>query len=394
LNFEKSNGLSLDKYIKNNPHVKLAKTHSVILRGVSADLQVYNIPIKKLVYNIKNGRFAAEYQELKNKKGRELESENTEDRKELQKLLISLDPKQSMILEKDVRQHGQREPGVCTHGGQVINGNRRMSVIENIFESDSNFKNLMVARLPPNISPIDLWKIEAGIQLSRKVQLDYGPINTLLKFKQGIDAGLTALQITKTLYGDYTEKEVKEKLGVLALVVLYLDFIGERNNFKKAERITEHFIDLRNIIEIERKNNPDPDNLTKIKKIGFQLIHDGIDQRGLRKLKDILKISATRDEMLNESEKYCQPEKAGKKLEKKLNAEENDEYTPTRTIFNGALDSVKAIDDEKEPIKLINRAIKNLEIVNPNHSSLKDLESVERLNLLNSIVEKIMRNSK
>jgi len=392
VSFETSNGILIDKYIQNNPHIKLAKTHSVILRGVSTDLQVYNIPLKKLVYNIKNGRFAAEYQELKNKKGRELESENTEDRKELQKLLISLDPKQSMILEKDVRQHGQREPGVCTHGGQVINGNRRMSVIENIFESDSNFKNLMVARLPPDISPIDLWKIEAGIQLSRKVQLDYGPINTLLKFKQGIDAGLTALQITKTLYGDYTEKEVKEKLGVLSLVVLYLDFIGERYNFKKAERITEHFIDLRNIIELEKKINPNPTTITKIKRIGFQLIHDGIDQRGLRKLKDILKNEKTRVDLLKESEKYCQPENAGVKLTKKLNAEEQDEFTPTRTIFNNALDSVKAISEVGEPIKLINRAIKNLEIIDPKHSSLKNSDSQERLDLLYSILNKIMKN--
>ena len=269
-----------------------------------------------------------------------------------------------------------------------------MSVIESIFETDSNFNTLMVARLPPNISPIDLWKIEAGIQLSRKVQLDYGPINTLLKFKQGIDAGLTALQITKTLYGDYTEKEVKEKLGVLGLIVLYLDFIGERNNFKKAERITEHFIDLRNIIEIERKNNPDPDNLTQIKKIGFQLIHDGLDQRGLRKLKDILKNSITREEMITKSKKYCQPEKSGKKFEKKMQAEENDEFTPTRTIFNGALDSVKAISESEEPIKLINRAIKNLEIIDPKHSSLKNSESIQRLDILNSILEKILRNSK
>ena len=394
MNFEKVNSVAINAYIQNNPSVKLSKTHSVILKGVSADLQVYDIPLKNLVYNIKNGRFAAEYQELKNKKGRELESENIEDRKELQKLLISLDPKQSMILEKDVRQHGQREPGVCTYGGQVINGNRRMSVIENIFETDSNYNSLMVARLPPNISPIDLWKIEAGIQLSRKVQLDYGPINTLLKFKQGIDAGLTALQITKTLYGDYTEKEVKEKLGVLGLIVLYLDFIGERNNFKKAERITEHFIDLRNIIEIERKNNPDPDNLTKIKKIGFQLIHDGLDQRGLRKLKDILKNSITREEMIKKSEKYCQPEKSGKKFEKKIQAEENDEFTPTRTIFNGALDSVKAISESEEPIKLINRAIKNLEIIDPKHSSLKNSEAIQRLDILNSILEKILRNLK
>lgn len=392
MSFEESNGKIIDEYITNNPQATLPKTHSVLLEGQNVDLQVYKIPLKNLVYNIKNGRFAAEYQELKNKKGRELESENKEDRKELQNLLISLDPKQSMTLEKNVRQYGQREPGVCTHGGQVINGNRRMSIIENIFESDSNFKDLMVARLPPNISPIDLWKIEAGIQLSRNVQLDYGPINTLLKFKQGIDAGLTALQITKTLYGDYTEKEVLEKLEVLELIVRYLDYIGERNNFKKVEGITEHFTDFRKKLDELKKTYPNPSDITKIKRIAFQLIHDGIDVRTLRKLKDILIDEQLKANIFRESEKYCQPEKAGEKLAKKLNAEENDVYTPARTIFINSLDSLKAKSEAGEPIKLINRAIKNLEIIDPKHSSLKNSDSKERLDLLYSIIDKIMKN--
>jgi hypothetical protein len=77
-----------------------------------------------------------------------------------------------------------------------------------------------------------------------------------------------------------------------------------------------------------------------------------------------------------------------------MQAEENDEFTPTRTIFNGALDSVKAISESEEPIKLINRAIKNLEIIDPKHSSLKNSESIQRLDILNSILEKILRNSK
>ena len=355
-------------------------------------MQVYNIPLDHLIYNIKNGRFAAEYEELKNKKGRELNSEKSEDRIEIQKLLISLDPKQSMILEKDVRKYGQREPGVCTHGGQVINGNRRMSVIENIFESDSNYNELMVARLPPNISPIDLWKIEAGIQLSRKTQLDYGPINTLLKFKEGIDAGLTALQITKELYGDFTEEEIKEKLEILSLIVSYLDFIGERNNFKKVEGITEHFTDFRKTLENLKRVFTNPNDIQKIKRFAFQLIHDGVDVRTLRKIKDILSNEKTRDAIFKEAAKYCQPEKAGAKLAKKLSAEENDESTPTRTIFNSALDSVKAISEAGEPIKLINRAIKNLEIIDPKHPALKNSDSHERLDLLYAILKKIMKS--
>ena len=72
MSFEESNGKIIDEYITNNPQATLPKTHSVLLDGQNADLQVYKIPLKHLVYNIKNGRFAAEYQELKNKKGREL----------------------------------------------------------------------------------------------------------------------------------------------------------------------------------------------------------------------------------------------------------------------------------------------------------------------------------
>ena len=57
MNFEKINSEAINEYIQNNPNAKLSKTHSVILKGVSTDLQVYNIPLKNLVYNIKNYYF-------------------------------------------------------------------------------------------------------------------------------------------------------------------------------------------------------------------------------------------------------------------------------------------------------------------------------------------------
>ena len=67
MSFEESNGKIIDEYIANNPQAKVQKTHSVLVGGLNEDLQVYKIPLKHLVYNIRNGRFAAEYQELKNK---------------------------------------------------------------------------------------------------------------------------------------------------------------------------------------------------------------------------------------------------------------------------------------------------------------------------------------
>ena len=105
---------------------------------------------------------------------------------------------QSLILENDLKKVRQKEPGVITTGGYVINGNRRMSILQNLVEQgDSDFNYLEVARLPSGVSATDIWKIEAGIQLSRRVQLDYGPINNLLKFQQGIEAGLSPKEIAK-----------------------------------------------------------------------------------------------------------------------------------------------------------------------------------------------------
>ena len=168
--------------------------------------------------------------------------------------------------------------------------------------------------------------------------------------------------------------------------------ISELRNFKKVEGITEHFTDFRKKLDELKKIYPNPSDITKIKRIAFQLIHDGIDVRTLRKLKDILSDEQLKANIFRESEKYCQPEKAGEKLAKKLDAEENDSYTPTRTIFNNSLDSVKAKSEASEPIKLINRAIKNLEVIDPTHSSLKNSDSKERLDLLYSIIDKIMKN--
>ena len=49
-----------------------------------------------------------------------------------------------------------------------------------------------------------------------------GDIDDLLRFQQGIDAGLKPLEITKSLYGDLTDEEVLEKLAQLKRIQDYL----------------------------------------------------------------------------------------------------------------------------------------------------------------------------
>lgn len=370
------NIIKIQKHIESNPDCKMQNTVPILLQGQMTNLPAYRLPLEMTFYNIKNGRFAAEYANEIKKKNRQLDPTNSEDSKIIQNLLIGLDLKQSIILQDDLRQYGQKDPGIITHDGFVINGNRRRAVLEKLtLEGYSQFKFIVVAILPEHVSSQDLWKIEAGIQLSRHVQLNYGPINELLKFKEGLDAGLRPIEMAKSLYGGIDEKDIIKKLEQYQLVVEYLNFIGENGVFNRAKGIHEHFVDLHNIIERFQKNDPSVEEIVHTKHIVFQLIHDGVHQRDIRKIKNILENEQVRKEFWEASE-HSKPESASVKKAKKNNADRLDEFTQARIIFNNCIDSMKILSEKEQPEKLLRRALKNLEAIDPEHSNLNEPEII------------------
>ena len=390
-NENSEDAIKINEYIKNNPNCKVPKTITIILQGRRIDLETYRLPLDLTFYNIRNGRFAAEYVDLVEKEGRELDPKNPDDTEKIQSLLIELDPKQSRILEKDLQQHGQRDPGIITYDGLIINGNRRRSVLEELISlGHSEFKFIDVARLPPNVSSQDLWKLEAGLQLSRNVIVQYGPINELLKFKQGIDSGLTPIEIASSLYGGFKETDILDKLEQLKLIIEYLNFIGEPGVFNKAKGIHEHFIDLRNVLNNFRKIGANPDEIVSAKRIGFQLIHDGVPQREIRKIKEILANEKSKKEFWHAIE-YSKPEEANQKREKRIRAELNDEFTASRTIFINCLDSTKALSESQQPEKLLRRALTNLESIDYDSSLLQNSEIQSLVSDIESIIEKLKK---
>ena len=363
----------IDEYIKNNPRCKISKTITMKLQGKMEDRPAYRLPVYMTFYNIKNGRFAAEYADLKQKENRELDPTNAEDSEKIKTLLIDLDTKQSKLLEEDLLQNGQKDPGIMTYDGYVINGNRRRSLLEKLVleQGHSSFRFIDVVRLPPNVSTHELWMIEAGIQLSRSTQLTYGPINELLKFKEGIEAGLKPKEIANVLYGGFTEKDIIDKLEELKLIIEYLRFIQKPESFNSAKGIHEHFIDLRKILTEFKKTNPAPDEIMNTKRICFQLIHDGVPAREFRKVKEILAHQVSKEEFWT-AITYSKAEHSDIKREKKIKADQEDGYTEARTIFNNCLDSVKAISESQQPEKLLGRALKNLKSIDKEHCDLTE----------------------
>lgn len=398
------NEKKIDAYARDHKDCRQPGTEKVYIQDERQNLDIYRLPTELVFFNIRNGRFAAEYKALVEKLGRHLKSEEPEDAKQIEKLLLEQDPKQTTILAEDLRRFKQKDPGIITHDGYLINGNRRLAVLNTLkTPGNDEYGYIIVARLPKQVSEKDLWKIEAGIQLSRKEKLDYGPINTLLKFKEGIDAGLKPAQIASSLYGGFTKAEIEENLKRLALIEQWLEFIGHAGNHKKAEGVHEHFIVLRKIIEKQRNKVP-PETLLTVQKIAFELIAEqaagkkgGVTQMELRKINKIVEEENVKKKLLT-AEKYV-PKKHSQPIETttesaEYTGEEEEEgtdapVTKVKTIFNESVDMLKAIEEREMPGLLLSRALTNLQAIDLKSPHLKESEVKQKIKEIASIVEKL-----
>ena len=140
---------------------------------------------------------------------------------------------------------------------------------------------MKVGRLPENTAEDDIYKIELGIQMSRRVQLDYSAINSLLKFKEGIERGIGASEMSDSLYGGYSDVEILKKMEQLSLIERYTRWLGDEGNYLPIEeqKITEHFVDANNVLKKAKDAGLSLNQQETIQNILFQLIHDGEPQR-------------------------------------------------------------------------------------------------------------------
>jgi hypothetical protein len=101
----------IDAYLK-KPSALDDQKERIVLKGRPEHLQVYRIPIKYLIYNIRNGRFTSELLKKESDLKRRLDPGVPEDSKIIQILLLELDPDETDALKRDLQKNGQlyKEP--------------------------------------------------------------------------------------------------------------------------------------------------------------------------------------------------------------------------------------------------------------------------------------------
>lgn len=297
-------------WIKQHDDSRLGRRELFELNGKMTELEVYRLPVELLRYNIRNGRFAAELREREAALGRQLNPEDGEDAKELEKLLLK-NTTQASYLRDDILRIGQLRPGVITQDGAIIDGNRRVAVMKQLYQETSNSRYLYfdTVRLPSVVSPRDLWRIEAGIQLSADLKASYGPVNELLKIKEGIDAKLSFNEVAAILGGSDTADTVKEKLERLSLIESYLKFIGEPDTYSEAERRVEHFINLQNVMGTSGFKKLSDAEKAQLLQTAFEFIKSGVPHLQIRSLRKIVQDKEAVREVISETKKYSPPPK-------------------------------------------------------------------------------------
>lgn len=386
---------AIDQYLKNNDCV--VGKHPVVLQGQLKEIDVYALPLNYLYYNIKNGRFKAEYLELvKNNGGKTLEPKNSDDAKIIQRMLFANNLNETKITMSDIRSLGQRTPGIITHDGFLIDGNRRYAILSELAKTDTKFKIMNVARLSSGIKTNDLWKIEAGIQLGKVQILQFDPINEMLKLQQGLDEGFEIEEMADILYGS-DHKEIKRKLKILKLIENYLTFIGLPKQYTNVKNRIAHFEELNEIMIQTSKNIDDPELRKNIKFAVFILISEKIGHKEIRKIISMIKIDSKnaleyitkiakmkKYSMIGGSDNTSSTQKND--VEDSRTDDDDRDSTPVSTMFYTALDILMADQDKHNITKLLDRAFTNLDKIDYTSDELTTDDSRDK-------IEKILRCS-
>ena len=168
----------LEEHKRTNSHA----TYPINFRGDKQYLPVVKIKPEWLVLNHKNNRISAQL--VDHPKRAQVESNPT--LAESQDIIVSLLAETDKFneLKDQLETLGQREPGLITREGLLVNGNTRVAAMKKLGTS-----YIEVAVLPENINESDVLDIEMVLQVTDLVHQDYTFTNELLLMRKFLDAG-------------------------------------------------------------------------------------------------------------------------------------------------------------------------------------------------------------
>ena len=230
------------RVIKENLAKKILRKHPVPIKGKSIDCKVVLLSIDIPIYHLNNGRTRRDQRShiISNNHKFSYFKDSLENNKQQNiqhKILVRLaQVSKSDIFAELKRKAEFREdsPLLLDSNGVVINGNRRLSSIREIFKSDNKkfhkFKHVPCAIIEQHLDDRQIKQIENNIQVRREFKQDYDWISLALEVKEEKEVlGIPISQIAADM--GRTENSIKELFEVISLVdkCLIEDYKDEGN---------------------------------------------------------------------------------------------------------------------------------------------------------------------
>ncbi len=215
---------------------------------------VYKVPLNLLRFRKENGRISSSVKSYERTTGL-LIGKDIEAQKILHKFLREKDPEKTDELKQLLRADGQRDPGIITADGFLINGNRRKVALDELkkdFPSEDSFQTMKVVILPgkddeggpPTIKEIE--QIENRYQLQTEGKAEYYGFDAALSIRDKELSGYTLEQqmrddpqyklMDEAAFNRAVKKRRRDILDPLECVDEYLETIGRPGEYWAVSR--------------------------------------------------------------------------------------------------------------------------------------------------------------
>ncbi len=249
-------------------------------RGKNERMPVTRLPIDLPIYRMKNGRTTVEQREYMREAGKpegffSAGEENQAAQSAQHKILVrmSRDEKGPVYQEME-RAATQTESLLVTASGVVVNGNRRLAAMRDLFARDphtfATFSHVDAKVLPESANMVDIETIESELQLVPETKLKYGWVERRLKLRYLLDELVVPRAKVRDMFRFKKDEDINRELQQLDLAEEYLEFSGAPEAYREVEQSEQIFQELQEALNGKTGHDADLRRL-----MAFRLIKNG-----------------------------------------------------------------------------------------------------------------------
>ncbi|HKW54311.1 MAG TPA: hypothetical protein VJO12_11515 [Stellaceae bacterium] len=147
----------------------------------------------------------------------------------------------------ELESEDQQEPLLITTGGVVVNGNRRLAAMRELFaekpSEHRSFSHVDCAVLPESVTPDEIREIEIRLQMRPETKLPYGWVNESLAIQELLGSGRKIEQVIALM--KKKKKDIERSARALTEADIYLkEWLRAPGEYQYVEDAEQFFGDL------------------------------------------------------------------------------------------------------------------------------------------------------